>query len=123
MPLGSGMAVVSRRGGGKHVWRRQTDRIGRQNFVVCAAMTIQQSIPVPSDAPATEAALSGKPWTEETVRAGMEALATDYAPLSDMRASAAYRRQAAQNLLHRFFLETRPDDPMLPKQVSVYASV
>src|SRR6202790_2347155 len=37
-------------GRGKRVSRRQTGRIGRRNFVVCAAMTIQQSIPVPPDA-------------------------------------------------------------------------
>jgi len=32
-------------------------------------------------------------------------LAIDFKPLSDMRASAAYRLQGAQNLLRRFYLE------------------
>src|SRR5216684_3358930 len=74
------MVVVSHRGGGKHVWRRQTDRIGRQNFVVCAAMTIQQSIPVPSDAPATEAAARITPMMEQylEIKAGHPGLLLFY---------------------------------------------
>jgi len=44
----------------------------------------------------------------------MLALAKDYVPLSDMRASSDYRLEAAKNTLHRFWLETRPDNP-LPK--------
>jgi len=35
----------------------------------------------------------------------MAALAEDFAPISDMRASADYRLRAAQNLLRRFYLE------------------
>ena len=30
----------------------------------------------------------------------------DYSPLTDMRASAAYRRSVTRNLLYKFFLET-----------------
>ena len=52
----------------------------------------------------------------------MDALATDYTPLSDMRASADYRRQTAANLLYRFYLETRPDQPLPAAEVSVFAS-
>ena len=37
----------------------------------------------------------------------MQALAYDFEPISDMRASAAYRLRATQNLLRRFYLETR----------------
>jgi len=73
-------------------------------------------------APAAEAALTGKAWTEATARAGMNALAADYAPLTDMRASAGYRSRAAQNLLYRFFLETRPDHPLPAASLSVYAA-
>ena len=72
-------------------------------------------------APATEAALSGKHWSEPTARAAMAALTADYTPLTDMRASAAYRMKTAQNLLYRFFLETRQVDPLPPAQVSVFA--
>jgi xanthine dehydrogenase small subunit len=61
---------------------------------------------VPKRAPAAEAALAGRPWTRETVEAAMAALEGDFTPLTDMRASAAYRMRAAQNLLLRYFLET-----------------
>ena len=44
----------------------------------------------------------------------MLALGNDYAPLSDMRATSDYRLEVAKNLLYRFWLETRPNDP-LPK--------
>jgi xanthine dehydrogenase small subunit len=68
-----------------------------------------------------EAALLGQPWTEATLRAAQAALAQDYQPLSDMRASAGYRLQVAQNLLRRFWLETRPADPLPESAVSVFA--
>jgi xanthine dehydrogenase small subunit len=68
-----------------------------------------------------EAALRGQPWTEATLKAGMAALAQDYTPLSDMRASADYRLQVARNLLRRFWLETRPDAPLTEREVSVWA--
>jgi xanthine dehydrogenase small subunit len=39
----------------------------------------------------TEVALAGKPWTRDNVRAAAEVLASEGTPLSDHRASAAYR--------------------------------
>jgi xanthine dehydrogenase small subunit len=77
---------------------------------------------IPQRARHTEAALAGKPWTETTLRAARAALATDYTPLTDMRATAAYRMQVAQNLLERFYLETRPDNPLPAARVSVFAT-
>ena len=55
----------------------------------------------PARAHGAEAALSHAPVTLPTIEAAMTALATDFTPLSDMRASAAYRMQAAQNMLLR----------------------
>ena len=75
----------------------------------------------PKRAPATERALTGAAWNEATARAAMTALASDYTPLTDMRASADYRRQTAQNLLYRFFLETRLEKPLRAGEVSVFA--
>lgn len=75
----------------------------------------------PCRAPAAEAALLQQPWCEATVLAGMAALATDYQPLSDMRASQHYRLQAAQNLLYRFWLETRPNAPLRTDELDVFA--
>jgi xanthine dehydrogenase small subunit len=60
---------------------------------------------IPKRAAAAEAALAGKPWTEASIRAAAGALANDFQPISDMRASAAYRRRVAGALLERFFTE------------------
>jgi len=60
----------------------------------------------PKRASAVEAALLGKPWTEATVEAAIPAYDLDFTPLTDMRATAAYRQLAAKNLLRRFFAET-----------------
>jgi xanthine dehydrogenase small subunit len=76
----------------------------------------------PKRASHTEAVLAGQPWTEATLRAARTALATDYTPLADMRASAEYRMKVAQNLLERFYLETRPDSPLPRASVSVFAT-
>jgi xanthine dehydrogenase small subunit len=68
-----------------------------------------------------EAAVVGQPWSAATVQAAMAALAHDFTPLTDMRASAAYRLQVAQNLLQRLWLETRADAPLPEAAVSVFA--
>jgi xanthine dehydrogenase small subunit len=60
----------------------------------------------PRRARAVEAALLGKPWNAASIEAAIAAFATDYQPISDMRASAEYRLLVAQNLLRRFHLET-----------------
>lgn len=72
-------------------------------------------------APKAEAALNGQVWDESTLKNAMALLAEDYTPLTDMRASAAYRMQTAQNLLRRFWLETRTDAPLKLQAVNVFA--
>lgn len=57
---------------------------------------------IPKRAAAVEAVLIGKPWHEATLTTTRAAFAADFTPLSDMRASAAYRLTAAQNLLTRY---------------------
>ena len=52
-----------------------------------------------------EAALNGAEWSETAFEQAARALAQDFTPLSDWRASSEYRMLAAQNLLRRFFLE------------------
>jgi xanthine dehydrogenase small subunit len=60
---------------------------------------------IPKRAAAVEAALAGQPWNEATIEAAGAAFAEDFTPISDMRASAAYRLGAARALLRRYFLE------------------
>jgi xanthine dehydrogenase small subunit len=55
----------------------------------------------------TETALSGQPWTLPTVQQAISTLRAEFAPISDMRASGAYRREVLGNLLQRFWLETQ----------------
>jgi len=71
-------------------------------------------------APGAEAAVTGQPWNEATLAAAQRALAADYTPLTDLRASAAYRTRAAQNLLRRFWLETRVAAPVPGSRLSVW---
>jgi xanthine dehydrogenase small subunit len=56
----------------------------------------------PKRARAAEAALIGQPWGEATLAAARDAMALDYQPMTDMRASASYRLIIAQNMLTRY---------------------
>jgi len=58
----------------------------------------------PKRAEKAEAALRGQPWSATAFQAAADALAADFTPLSDWRASADYRLTVARNLLKRFFL-------------------
>ena len=55
----------------------------------------------------TEATLRGQPWSLANVQAAMLTLRAEFEPISDMRASSSYRRQALGNLLQRFWLESQ----------------
>jgi xanthine dehydrogenase small subunit len=70
-----------------------------------------------------ETALVGQAWAEASLVAAQAALASDFAPLSDLRASATYRLQVARNLLRRFWLETRPEAPLPAADTSVWSSM
>ena len=76
----------------------------------------------PKRATHTENVLEQQAWDEESLKKATTALADDYAPLSDMRASAGYRLQTAQNLLRRFWLETRPDKPLPTTAVNAFVA-
>ncbi len=76
---------------------------------------------IPKRAQATEEYLRGEPWNEFTLVTAEQKLASDFAPMSDMRASSEYRARATANLLHRFYLETRPGEALPPSAVNVFA--
>ena len=61
----------------------------------------------PMRAVKTEAALIGQPWTPATVQQAMTTLRAEFSPISDMRASSAYRVQVLGNLLQRYWLESQ----------------
>ncbi len=62
----------------------------------------------PKRAEAAEAALRGREWGEAAIEAAGRALERDFSPISDWRASAAYRALVARNLLTRFYLDNTP---------------
>jgi xanthine dehydrogenase small subunit len=72
----------------------------------------------PSRARACELALIGQPWGWETVERAAAALAEDFTPLSDLRASAGYRMTAAQNLLRKVFIEST--EPQMATRVAAH---
>ena len=63
----------------------------------------------PLRALAAEDALTGRPWTREVVEAAAEELARAGTPMSDHRASEAYRIAMLRNSLLKFFAETREE--------------
>ncbi len=97
-----------------------TKRFDQDISAVCAAFAIELDggtvrsarvafggmAATPKRAPACEAALVGHSWSAATCEKAAGALAQDYTPIADMRASGAYRLTVAQNLLRKFQLET-----------------
>ncbi len=75
----------------------------------------------PRRAPRAESSLTGLRWNEANLRVAMDMLTQDFAPLSDMRASGTYRMQTAQNLLRRFWFETRLEAPLANEEVNAFA--
>lgn len=61
----------------------------------------------PARARQTEALLTGQPWTEALAQRAGEALQAEFTPISDMRASGAYRRTVLAGLMRRYWLESQ----------------
>lgn len=81
-------------------------RLDGEGLVASARIAFGGMAGTPKRATATEALIIGQPWSWQTVEAARAAMAEDYQPLTDWRASADYRMVSAQNLLIRFFLES-----------------
>jgi xanthine dehydrogenase small subunit len=110
-------------------------RFDQDISAVCAAFAIQLQdgyvkeariafggmAAVPSRAAATEKLLRGARWNEQSVSAACDALAQDFKPLTDLRASGEYRLQCARNLLRRFF--TQFDTPAVAIRTAQATSV
>jgi len=98
--------------------KRQEDDISAVCLAVHLQLDAQQRVAhvsigvggvatTPVRARQTEVALLGKVWDQGAVQAAQAVLLQEFSPISDMRASAAYRRQVLGNLLQRFWLETQ----------------
>jgi xanthine dehydrogenase small subunit len=73
----------------------------------------------PKRASGAEAALVGQPWSLETVARAEAAIAEDFQPITDWRASADYRATAGRNLLRRFYFESTGEPVRLQREVAV----
>ena len=98
--------------------KRQEDDISAVCLAIRMELVAQQHVAhisigaggvaaTPVRARQTEAALLGKVWDQGAVQAAQAVLLQEFSPISDMRASADYRRQVLGNLLQRFWLETQ----------------
>nr|WP_010395315.1 xanthine dehydrogenase small subunit [Paracoccus sp. TRP] len=67
----------------------------------------------PKRATGAEAALKGQPFTAETFEAAARAVANDFQPLTDWRATKEYRQTLAANFFRRFWLEQQGEDHRL----------
>jgi xanthine dehydrogenase small subunit len=79
----------------------------KDGTVVSASIGAGGVAATPMRARATQAALLGQPWNAATIHLAMTALRAEFSPISDMRATGAYRSQVLGNLLWRFWLESQ----------------
>jgi len=74
---------------------------------------------IPRRAGKAELALAGRALDAPTIERAIHALSDDFSPMSDMRASSAYRTQVAGNLLRRLLHQReQPGVPIRVEQVS-----
>ena len=79
--------------------------VGPDGMVADAAIGLGGVAATPVRATATEAALVGRPWDAETVRAAAAVLRAEGTPIDDHRASAAYRTAMLGQSLLKFHAE------------------
>ena len=72
---------------------------------------------------ATESALIGAVWNPASIETAAARIADDFQPLTDLRASSAYRLQTAANMLRRFYLEHSATPGALRTATSAAAAV
>ncbi len=80
---------------------------GQDAVIRSARIGVGGMAAIPRRAPACEAAMTGKPFDESTAAVAADAIAGEFSPIDDARASAAYRTTVAGNLFRRCLLEYR----------------
>jgi xanthine dehydrogenase small subunit len=117
VPLAAGDVVV-----GSHKWSKRFDQdisavctayrlVRRSDEVADFRMACGGLAATVKRAAHCEKAILDAGWSEAAIDLACDALARDFQPISDMRASADIRLLAAQNLLRRFYLETTGEAP------------
>ena len=76
-------------------------------MIVNASIGVGGVAATPVRAIKTEAACARQDWSRATIDHLKTVLRSEFSPISDMRASSAYRTQVLGNLLERFWLESR----------------
>ncbi len=76
-------------------------------IVVKASVGVGGVAATPVRAIKTEAALAGQDWSKATIDHAIKVIRAEFSPISDMRASGAYRTQVLGNLLQRYWLESQ----------------
>jgi xanthine dehydrogenase small subunit len=85
-----------------------------QGRVVEARLAYGGMAGIAKRAAAAERALTGQPWTLAGIAAAQAALATDFQPMTDLRATGEYRLAVAAALLERFCRESSGEAVTLP---------
>jgi xanthine dehydrogenase small subunit len=79
-----------------------------EDCIVAARVALGGMAAVAARSPGAERVLTAARWSHAAFEAAALALAEDFKPLSDMRASSDYRMAGAANLLRRFYLTYEP---------------
>lgn len=77
----------------------------KDGIVTSAKIAFGGMAATPKRASHVEAALMGQAWTQQTIETAQAEFDKDFTPMSDMRASAAYRLETARNLLARYYAD------------------
>jgi len=81
--------------------------VQRDGLVAHASIGAGGVAATPARAVQAQAALIGRPWTEDASQAAGRALQAQFQPISDMRASGEYRRVLLANLLQRYWRDSQ----------------
>jgi len=92
----------------------------KNEVIVEARLAFGGMAATPKRALAAEAELLGQPLNLASIEKACAALAVDFQPLSDFRASADYRLQVARNLLRRYYAQASGE--LTITEVSRYVS-
>jgi xanthine dehydrogenase small subunit len=93
----------------------------RDNVVSSARIAFGGMAAIPKRALNAERVLIGRPWAESSIETAAQVLPEDFAPLTDVRGTSAYRMLAAQNLFRRIWREHEtPGQPTLETLEAVH---